>query len=460
MGLCLFAIGAFLFLPAADSRNFTMFLLALFVAASGATFLETVANPYATILGSPATSEQRLNFAQSFNGLGAFIAPLIGTHFILSGIEHTKAELDAMKANGTLMAYLQQESNSLKPIYLIIGVVLVLVFIIFFFTKLPEVTDGHSTEFSFKIFRIPRVRYAVLAEFFYVGAQVGVLSFFIRFSRYTANIPEKEAGNFLTYGCALGFMAGRFLGTFFMRYIKPAKLLSIYAAINICLILVALSTHGKVAVYAVTATPFFMSIMFPTIFALGIKDLGEETKLASSFLVMSIIGGAFTPLIMGIISDRTGGDMQIAYIMPMICFAVILFFGIEGHKIRAPKAANRFCLALDLQPDPKLISDYEEWHQSVWPEIKQSILQSGIVAMEIWRVENRLFMIMETGDGFTFQKKAAMDAENPAVQRWEELMWKYQIAIPGGRPGEKWRQMNKIFSLNGNSTTKNVQLKG
>jgi len=131
----------------------------------------------------------------------------------------------------------------------------------------------------------------------------------------------------------IGFMAGRFLGTWFMRYIKPARLLTIYAVINIVLVAIALSTHGRIAVYTLMLTPFFMSIMFPTIFALGIKDLGEETKLASSFLVMAIIGGAFTPLIMGIISDRTG-SMQTAYIMPLICFIFILYFGVKGYKIK------------------------------------------------------------------------------------------------------------------------------
>jgi MFS transporter, FHS family, L-fucose permease len=335
-GLFLFALGALLFLPAADGRNFILFLVALFVAASGATFLETVANPYAANLGSPENSEQRLNFAQSFNGLGAVVAPLIGTHFILSGIEHSKAELESMQARGQLTAYLQQESASLKPVYLIMAGVLILVAITFIFTKLPEIKDtaaGHGTEFSLRIFRIPHVRWAVIAEFFYVGAQVGVTSFFVRFSRFTAGIPEKEAGDLLAYGAMTGFMAGRFLGTFLMRYIPPPRLLSLYAAINIGLLLIALSAHGRIAVYAMMAVPFFLSIMFPTIFALGIKDLGEETKLASSFLVMSIIGGAFTPVVMGIISDRTG-SIQVAYIMPVVCMAFILYFGLRGHRIK------------------------------------------------------------------------------------------------------------------------------
>ncbi|HRI21661.1 MAG TPA: glucose/galactose MFS transporter, partial [Panacibacter sp.] len=170
-------------------------------------------------------------------------------------------------------------------------------------------------------------------EFCYVGAQVGIGSFFIRFSKYLMDLPEKEAGYWWGSIAMVGFMAGRFTGTFFMRFIKPAKLLSLYAVINILLLAFALFNHNQYSVYAVMAVPFFMSIMFPTIFALGIKGLGEETKIASSFLVMSIIGGGVIAPIMGLISDKTG-SIQSAYIVPLICFAVILFFGIKGHKVK------------------------------------------------------------------------------------------------------------------------------
>ena len=340
-GLFLFAAGALLALPAADARNYALFLVAFFVAASGATFLETCANPYAANMGSPENPERQLNFAQSFNGLGAAVVPFIGSRFILSGVEHTKAQLDAMQAKGELAAYLQQEANSVKPVYLILAGVLVLVAIAFIFTKLPEIKESsgaHGKEFSLAVLRLPHVRWAVIAEFFYVGAQVGVTSFVVRFSKYTAQIPEKTAGDMLGWAM-VGFMAGRFLGTFLMRYIKPAKLLSLYAVINIGLLGVVLMGHGRVAVYALMAIPFFLSIMFPTIFALGIKDLGEETKLASSLLVMSIIGGAFVPVMMGIISDRTGGNIQIAYVMPVVSMLVILWFGLRGHRIKISKPA-------------------------------------------------------------------------------------------------------------------------
>jgi len=337
IGLCLYAAGALLFIPAASGRTFALFLAALFILAAGATFLETVANPYISILGPKETSEQRLNFAQSFNGVGAFMAPIIGGKFILSGVEHSKEELSRMTADGTLDAYLQSEADTVKIPYLIIAAVVVVVTIGFLLTKLPEVkesaaADAH-TGFSLRVLRHSHVMWAVLAQFFYVGAQVGVGSFFIRFSKQVMDLPEKNAAYWWGYIAMVGFMVGRFAGTFFMKFIKPQKLLLMYAIINILLLVIALNTHGKIAVYTVMAVPFFMSIMFPTIFALGIKELGEETKMASSLLVMSIVGGALAPLLMGGISDYTG-SMQKAYIIPLLCFIAVAWFGWKGYKIK------------------------------------------------------------------------------------------------------------------------------
>lgn len=337
-GLMLYALGVILFFPAASARSYTFFLAALFIIASGATFLETVANPYITILGDKETSEQRLNFAQSFNGVGAFMAPLLGGQFILSGIELTTQELQRMDS-GQLNTYLQSEADMVKIPYLVIAGVVVFVGILFLVTKLPEVKEPDAnpqgTKFSIKVFKYSHVKWAVIAQFFYVAAQVGVGSFFIRYTKYVIDMPEKDAAFYWGSIAMVGFMAGRFTGTFLMRYINPAKLLSIYALINILLLIVALTTKGNVSVYAVVAVPFFMSIMFPTIFALGIKDLGEETKMASSFIVMSIIGGATAPILMGFISDKTG-SMQTAYLVPLICFIFVLYFGLAGHKIKRP----------------------------------------------------------------------------------------------------------------------------
>ncbi len=337
-GLALFAAGYFLFIPSASARSYVFFLASLFVVASGAAFLETVANPYVTLLGDKESSEQRLNFSQSFNGLGAVIAPILGGQFILSGIEHSKAELQQMSASGQLNAYLQSEANTVKIPALVMGCVIIVLWLLFYFTKFPEVkepdADVKPNKFSLDVLRHRHLRWAVIAQFFYVGAQVGVGSFFVRFSRYVINMPEKETAFRWGYIAMAGFMVGRFTGTFFMKYIKPSKLLSLYAFINVVLLTIGVFAKGDLAVYAVMASPFFMSIMFPTIFALGIKELGEETKLASSFLVMSIIGGGLAPIIMGFISDRTG-SMQIAYVVPLICFFFVLYYGLKGYKIKS-----------------------------------------------------------------------------------------------------------------------------
>lgn len=336
-GLVLYAVGAFLFIPAASSRDYTFFLIALFIIAAGATFLETVANPYITKLGPKETSEQRLNFAQSFNGVGAFVAPIIGGQFILSGIEHTPEQL-ALMTPGQLNAYLQSEADTVKIPYLVIGAVVLMVTFFFFVSRIPEIKENENGDeresFSIKVFRHSHVTWSVIAQLFYVGAQVCVGSFFIRFARTVMDLPEKEAAFYWGSIAMVGFMVGRFVGTWLMQYIKPSTLLALYSFINIILLTVALLATGAVAVYAVVAVPFFMSIMFPTIFALGIKGLGEETKIAASFLVMSIVGGAIFPVFMGIISDRTS-SIQNAYIIPLLCFFVTLYFGWRGYKIKS-----------------------------------------------------------------------------------------------------------------------------
>ncbi|MFD1255237.1 L-fucose:H+ symporter permease [Mucilaginibacter terrae] len=347
IGLVLYAAGAFLFIPAASERSYTFFLFALFVIASGATFLEAVANPYVAVLGDKETSAQRLNFAQSFNGLGSFVAPIIGGRFILSGIEHSAQELKSMSPL-QMNNYLQSEANTVKIPYLVIGIGVIVLISLFLFTHIPDVksddseADTHSvgTNFSIRVLRYSHLRWSVIAQFFYVGAQVGVGSFFIRYAKYVAGVSEKDAAFLWGAVAMVGFMAGRFIGTFLMRYINPSRLLSFYAVINIVLLLIALNTKGNTALYAVIGVPFFMSIMYPTIFALGIKGLGEETKIAASFLVMSIIGGAFSPLLMGLISDKTG-NIQIAYWVPLVCFVIVLYYGLKGHQVKTNVTLNR-----------------------------------------------------------------------------------------------------------------------
>ncbi|SEM38929.1 MFS transporter, FHS family, L-fucose permease [bacterium A37T11] len=343
LGLLLYALGALLVIPAASERSYLIFLTAIFITAAGATFLETVANPYITILGDKKSATQRLNFAQSFNGLGAVVAPILGGKFILSGIEHSPEELKAMSPSA-LQAYLQTEADTVKMPYLIIAAVVVCLLMLFVFTPLPEgqteETDGAHTppsHFSLAVFRHHHFRWAVISQFFYVGAQVGVSAFFIRFAHAVAAMDEKTAAYLLGSVAMMGFMLGRFFGTFVMKFVKPPKLLAIFGFICVLLLVLALNTSGRIALYAVSAVPFFMSIMYPTIFSLGIRQLtAAETKIASSFLVMSIIGGALAPLAMGMVS-LTSHSIQLAYLVPLICFGVVFYYGIAGYKIKELK---------------------------------------------------------------------------------------------------------------------------
>ncbi|OPC52623.1 L-fucose:H+ symporter permease [Elizabethkingia miricola] len=330
-GLCLFALGAFLFIPAANTQMYIFFLGALFVIACGLAFLETAANPYVTILGPEETATRRLNFSQSFNGLAAFIAPIVGGKYILSEQSMTDSQLKALPPH-ELSAYIAQEAASVKGPYLVLGVIIVIVMLLFVFTKLPDIKhedDGDKSKIS-HAWRHKHLRWAVVAQFFYVGAQVCVLSFFIRFVVVSAGITEKNAA-FYSGLAGLAFMVGRFVGTFFMKYVKPNKLLMIYAVLSMLLTLVAVFGKGDITIYALIGVAFFMSIMFPTIFSLGIADLGKDTKIASSLIVMSIVGGAILPLGLGYISDVTH-SIQYGYIVPFICFIVVFAFGKYGWK--------------------------------------------------------------------------------------------------------------------------------
>jgi FHS family L-fucose permease-like MFS transporter len=334
-GLLVFSLGAFLFIPAANTRTFEVFLLGLFIIGCGLTILETAANPYATKLGDPEGATTRLNFAQSFNGLAAFLAPMIGTLFILSGKEYSATELSLMSEVDKI-AYLTSEAASVKVPYMILGVFLLLLAVVFMVLKFPEFKDeneSNSTSSIGQALKQKHLVWAIIAQFFYVGAQVCVTSFFVRMAISGGGVDEKTAGYYLgIYG--LLFMLGRFIGTIIMRYIQPAKLLAIYALLCILLSFVAIYADGRNVVLALGGLGFFMSIMFPTIFSLGIKDLNENTKPASSLIVMSIIGGAIFPVIMGKIIDNAGDDIQKGYIVPLLCFFVVLFFGLKGHQIK------------------------------------------------------------------------------------------------------------------------------
>ena len=334
LGLLLFATGAFLFYPAAVARSYVFFLAALFIIASGLAFLETAANPYITVLGDAEGATKRLNFAQSFNGLAATLAPLLGGMFILSGETLNtgkQASMNAVELNN----YLNAEASTVKLPFIVIGTVVLLIAIFLMLTPLPEIQDEKDIEENNgSLLKKKNLMLGVIAQFFYVGAQVCVSSFFIRFSAQVAGIGEKSAAMFLS-GALLGFMAGRFIGTFLMQYISPSKLLAVYSLINIVLIISAIVLNGKASVYSLMGVEFFMSIMFPTIFSLSIRGLGSRMKEGSSYLIMAIVGGAVFPVIMGSISDMI--NIQIAYAVPAVCFLVVFYFALKNIKVKEVK---------------------------------------------------------------------------------------------------------------------------
>ncbi len=335
-GLLFFAIGCFLFIPAANYQSYNYFLIALFIIACGLTVLETAANPYAAALGNPATATQRLNLAQSFNGLAAAVAPVIGARIILTK-GYSDVDLNAMTEAAKKIA-LASEASSVKTPYAILGFILLVIALLFALSHLPkimETTEQSGSKHIFHAFRNRHLKWAVIAQFFYVGAQVSVLSLFILYATKSASITEVQAADYLGVG-GFAFLIGRFSGTFFMKFIQPQKLLAIYAAINILLSIVAITATGLITVYAVIGICFFMSIMFPTIFSLGIKDLKGDTAYGSSLIIMSIVGGAILPRFFGFIADSSG-NIQLGYIIPLICFVVVLFFGWKGYKIVATK---------------------------------------------------------------------------------------------------------------------------
>lgn len=330
-GLALCALGTLLFQPAAASRWYPAFLLALFVMACGQCVLEVAANPYVTVLGPTETAARRLNTAQAFNALGAVITPILGARFILSGVEHKGADLSSMTP-AAVEAWRATEAAGVKGPYLVITSIFVLVGIMIAFSKLPEVHEpgvgsGRGLAAAWKHAHLRR---GVYAQFCYVGAQVGVASFVIRFAQQALpGTGERIAADFLKWHLA-GFLAGRVVGSALMTRIPAPRMLAGVAGLGFVAAAYAASGSGAAAVWMIVLLGLFHSIQFPTIFALAIDGLGDDTKLGSSLLVMSIVGGAIIPALMGYLSDANG--IQFAFWVPALCYIVVLHFALHGHR--------------------------------------------------------------------------------------------------------------------------------
>lgn len=312
-GLSLFAIGAFLFIPSEHFQSFGFFILSLFIIGCGLTFLETAANPYIITLGDPKTGASRLNLAQSFNGLGWIFGPMIGALMIFN-------------ADGT--------SGDVSSPYILIGCVVLIVAFLFIFIKLPKLENQKSkssnrSEFKM-LFRNKIFLFGVVAQFLYVGAQTGINSFFINYViELDPSILPRSAALILSFGGMGLFMIGRFSGSFIMKKAKPQVVLLISSLAATFLMLFVIFSFGKASLIALFSTYFFMSIMFPTIFAISIQAVGEQTEKGSSLLVMSIVGGAIIPPLMGLIGKT---EISIGFIIPLICFIGIMSFAIYNLK--------------------------------------------------------------------------------------------------------------------------------
>jgi FHS family L-fucose permease-like MFS transporter len=333
-GLLLYSAGTLLFWPAAVVGKFVFFLCALFVIASGLAFLETGANPFIAQLGDPASSERRLNLSQAFNPLGAITGVLIGTVFIFSGVELKPYQAQALKIAGRYEAYLHHETMRVITPYLVLGCITLAWALLIARTRFPAVGAEESAggeKGSLKeLLRHRHFLIAVLAQFFYVGAQVGTWSYFIQYLQDYTHQPEKLAGYFLS-GTLVAFGLGRFSATYLMRFVRPNVLMGAYALTNVLLVGLGVAFPGWIGLWSIFLTSFFMSLMFPTIFALGLKELGPNTKLGGSMIVMGIVGGAvFTP-VMGLIAIHS---MARAMLVPLCCYVFIAYFAFVGSKVR------------------------------------------------------------------------------------------------------------------------------
>lgn len=348
IGLLLYAVGAALFFPAAEVRVYGFFLFALFTIACGLAFLETAANPYVVALGPPSGAERRINFAQSFNGTSIVLGPVIGGLFIFSSVEYNNDMLAAMPA-AEAEAIRITEAHSVQTPYLVLSGFVLFICLLFALIKMPKVSDDSEKNASFKgIARHRHLIWGVVAQFFYVGAQASLWGYFIDLKlhyaaseqfgivawiyRFTEEMtPTQMAAYHLSFALAM-FMIGRFVGTLLLTKFEAAKLLATYAAIAAMLLALAFMSEGLLAVAAISGVNFFMSIMFPTIFSLSIKQLGDQVKLGSGLVIMAIVGGAVMPPITGWLSLS---GVQNALIMPFISFLVILYFGLKGYKVKS-----------------------------------------------------------------------------------------------------------------------------
>lgn len=335
-GLALAAMGGLLFFPAAMIKEYWAYLGIFFIIAAGMCFLETAANPYVTALGDASSAPRRLNLAQSFNGLGAFVAAMFLSKLVLSGNSYTRETLPA-GFEGGWEGYIQMETDAMKLPYLILAGILIVIAIMFIIVKLPKIKEEEDTDddqplIDFSVLKRRHLRWGVISQFFYNGGQTALNSLFLVYCCNYAGLPESTATTF--FGLyMLAFLLGRWIGTALMIRFKPQNMLTVYAIVNVALCGVIVVFGGMTGLYAMLGVSFFMSIMYPTQFSLAIDGLGNQTKSGSAFLVMAIVGNACLPQLTAYIMHHNPQIYQIAYLVPLVCFIFCAYYGWKGYKV-------------------------------------------------------------------------------------------------------------------------------
>lgn len=333
VGLLTAGLGAVLFIPAASVPSYPLFLTALFVLAAGITALQVAANPYVIVLGKPETGSSRLNLTQAFNSLGTTVAPWVGGLFILSAAPLAKAELEKL-APDAFRAYQIQQASSVKLPYIIISVALVLLAVVIALSRLPQIQAAQhhlGAKIGDSIWKHRNVVLGAVGIFTYVGAEVAIGSFLVNYfsQSYIMGITEKEAAKYVSFYWG-GAMVGRFIGAALLRKIKTSRLLGFNAVAAAILVTISMISSGPIAMWSIILVGFFNSIMFPSIFTLGVAELGPLTGDGSGLLNMAIVGGAIIPFVQGKIADAIG--IHHAFFLPVICYIYILYFALWGSK--------------------------------------------------------------------------------------------------------------------------------
>ncbi len=346
LGLALYAFGALLFFPAAQFEMFGFFLLSLYILTFGLAFLETTANPYILAMGSEETATRRLNLAQAFNPMGSLLGMFVASQFILSNLQSDKRDAAGNLIFGTLdeaqkAVIRTHDLGVIRNPYVILGFVVIAMFVVIALYKMPKRTGAdhsvHPMVTARRLFANVRYREGVIAQMFYVGAQIMCWTFIIHYAE-NLGIPKSTAQNYNII--AMGFfLVSRFIATMLMKYMNPKMLLTIFAIGGMVTTSGVILIGGMTGLYLLMATSGFMSLMFPTIYGIALKGLGEDSTLGAAGLVMAIVGGALMPPLQGKIIDQgTVGFLpavNFSFILPFICFVAIAIYGYRTLKVHA-----------------------------------------------------------------------------------------------------------------------------